>query len=262
MSFRYQCLGCSVAHSVLHPSSVFVFRESESTPSHMTQYTAFSFLQSNVHPMSYRVTLPLYAMNVDAIWASEMWRCVSNRTVDSIKFECGTIMTVLPCFGYILVNDELFATFRGSVKNMLPSDRETATTVWQLLVKNDDRGLFDVELSNMGENMYALQCNASQKIWMERIRFVHDVCSGFAFIQRLFIRRAIRNKIKSHHFTKLAAFIPMVTSSSNRYWRAIQDTGILSEHIVLAYLGLLGNNCILEMRGEKRIKTKGSMKFS
>jgi hypothetical protein len=171
-------------------------------------------------------------------------------------------MTVLPYFGYILIDDELFATFHGSVKNMLLRDRGTATTVWQLLVKHDNRGLFDVELRNMGENMYALQCNASQKIWMERIRFVHDVSSGFACIRRFFIRRAIRNKIKSRHFTKLLAFIRIVTSSSNRYWRAIQDTGILSEHIVLAYLGLLENNRILEMLGEKRIETKGSMKFS
>jgi hypothetical protein len=228
----------------------------------MTQYTALSFLQTNVPPMSYRVNLPLYAMNVDAIWASEMWRCVSNRTVHSIEFECGTVMTVLPCFGYILVDDELFATFHGSVKNMGPGARGTATTVWQLLVKNDGRGLFEVKLRNMGENIYALQCNASHEIWMERIRFVHDVCSGFACIRRFFIRRAIRNKIKSRHFTKLTAFIGMVTRSSNKYWRAIQDTGILSEHIVLAYLGLLENNGILKMLGEKRIKTKGRMKFS
>jgi hypothetical protein len=163
--------------------------------------------------------------------------------------------------GYIVVGDELFATFRQSVRNMLPSQRGTATTVWQLMMNNNEQGPFDFKLKNVGEeNMYALQCNASQIIWMERIRFVYDVCNGFSRVQRFLIRRVINSKLKSRHFTKLAVFIRMVTCSSNPNWRTIQDTGILSD-IVFAYLGLLENNSILQLRGEKRIKTKGSVKF-
>jgi hypothetical protein len=95
---------------------------------------------------------------------------------------------------------------------------------------------------------------------MERIRFVYDVCNGFSRVQRFLIRRAINSKLKSRHFTKLAVFIRMVTCSSNPNWCTIRDTGILSD-IVFAYLGLLENNSILQLRGEKRIKTKGSVKF-
>lgn len=219
-----------------------------------------SFLRENEHPMSYSVTLPFYARNVDVEWSCEMWRQTENRNVHHI--ECGFIMTVLPCMGYIVMGDELFATFHQSIRNMLPSQRGTATTVWQVMMnQNNVQGTCNLKLKNMdGENMYALQCNESQIIWIERIRFVYDVCNGFSRVQRFLIRKAICNKLKSNHFTKLAAFIHMVTCSKNKHWRAIQDTGILSE-IVLAYLGLLDNNSILQLRSEKRIKAKGSMKF-
>ena len=188
-----------------------------------------SFLRDTVHPMSYCISLPFYARRVDAAWSDEVWRDVSNRRVHRILLECGSEITVLPCFGYIIMGDELFATFPQSIRNMLPSERGAATTVWQLIA-----GQVDLRLSKMGnDNMYTLQ----PAVWLERIRFVYDSMRGFSRVQRFLARRAILRKIKARHFTKLAVFIRMIAVSDNAYWRAIQDTGILSEYIVDAYLG-------------------------
>ena len=230
-----------------------------------------SFLRDSVHPISYCTTLPFYARKIDAAWSNEVWRSVSNRSIHHILFECGSEITVLPCFGYILIGDELFATFPQSIRNMMPSERGPSsvdngtvavTTVWQLLMSRGAAA--DLKLNNMGNNMYTLGPQAQPAVWLERIRFVHDVMRGFSQVQRFLARRAILRKIKAHHFTKLAVFVRMITVSSNTYWRAFQDTGIFSEHIVSAYCGLtssLEGDCVLKLRKEKLIKTKGSMQF-
>ena len=248
-----------------------------------------SFLRENVHPISYCTTLPFYARKRDPVWSNEVWRGMSNRSIHHILLDCGSELTVLPCFGYILMGDELFATFPQSIKNMLPSDRggpssidngaAAVTTVWQLLMNNhhNHQGQFDLKLSNMGDNMYTLRHYLpagppTNRIWLERIRFVHDVHHGFSRIQRFLARRAILRKIKARHFTKLVVFIRMITTAVNSthyyYWRAIQDTGVLSEHIVSAYLGLtiitsssLEGNRVLKLRGQNLIKTKGRMQL-
>jgi hypothetical protein len=172
------------------------------------------------------------------------------------------------------MGDELFATFPQSIKTMLPSERGPSsvdngaaevTTVWQLLMKNH-QGKLDLKLNRIGENMYALQrkTQPAQAVWLERICFNYDVQRGFKRVQRFLARKAILCKIKARHFTKLTEFVRMITVSDNKYWRAIQDTGILSEHIVSTYLGLtlsLEDDRVLKLRGEKLIKTKCSMQF-
>jgi hypothetical protein len=166
------------------------------------------------------------------------------------------------------MGDELFATFPQSIRTMLPSERGPSsvdkgaaevTTAWQLLMKNH-QGQLDLKLNKMGENMYALQrkTQPAQAVWLERIRFIHNVQSGFKRVQRFLARRAILRKINARHFTKLTAFVRMITVSDNKHWRAIQDTGILSEHIGFTYLGLASS---LEGNREKLIKTKCSMQF-
>ena len=232
-----------------------------------------SFLRENIHPISYCMTLPLYARKTDAVWSNEVWQGMSNRSIHRIPLECGSELIVLPCFGYILMGDELFATFSESIRNMLPSERgpssvdngsAAVTTVWQLLM-NNHVGQLDLKLNKMGNNnIYRLQLHSpaaqrSPQIWLERIRFVHDVLHGFSRVQRFLARRAILRKIKARHFTKLAVFIQMIAVSSNTYWRAIQDTGVLSEHVISAYLGLTSS--LLKLRGENLIKTKGRIQF-
>ena len=233
-----------------------------------------SFLRENVHPISYNISLLLYARNMDAEWSKEVWRGVSNRSIHHILLECGSTLTVLPCFGYIIMGDELFATFCQSIRTMLPSERGPSsvdngaaevTTAWQLLMKNH-QGRFDLKLVKMGENMYALQrqTQSAQVVWLQRIRFIYDVQRGWKRVQRFLARRAILRRIKARHFTKLTAFVRMITVSDNKHWRAIQDTGVLSEHIVSTYLGLtssLEGDSILKLRGQKLIKTKCSMQF-
>jgi hypothetical protein len=234
-----------------------------------------SFLRENVHPISYCATLAFYARNMDTEWSNEVWRGVSNRSIHHFTLECGSELIVLPCFGYIHMGDELLATFSQSIRTTLSSERGPSsvdngaaevTTAWQLLMKNH-QGQFDLKLNKkMGENMYALQrkTQPAQAVWLERISFIHDVQHGFKRVQRFLARRAILRKIKARHFTKLTAFVRMITVSDNKHWRAIQDTGILSEHIVFTYLGLassLESNRVLKLRGEKLIKTKCSMQF-
>ena len=115
----------------------------------------------------------------------------------------------------------------------------------------------------MGPNMYTLQCKAQRPakalIRLERIRFIHAVWQSFSRVQRFLARRAILRKIKDRPFTKLAAFIRIITGSDNT------DTGVISGQIVFAYLGLtssLEDNCILELRSKTLIKTKkGVMQF-
>ena len=233
-----------------------------------------SFLRENVHPISYNATLVFYARKLDVVWSNEVWRGMSNRSIHHILLECGSELTVLPCFGYIHIGNELFATFPQSIKTMLPSERGPSgvdngaaevTTVWQLLVKNH-QGQFDLKLNKIGENMYALQrkTQPAQAVWLERICFIHDVLHGFKRVQRFLARRAILRKIKARHFTKITEFVRMITVSDNKNWRAIQDTGILSEHIVSTYLGLtssLEGDRVLKLRGEKLLKTKCNMQF-
>ena len=143
-------------------------------------------------------------------------------------------MTVLPCFSYILIGKELFATFSQSIRNMLqcecgPSSVEdealAVTTVWQLLMNNDNinHGPFNFQLVNnnrMCKNMHTLQCKEQQPtkaVRLERILFIHDVWHGFSRVQCFLARRAVLRKIKDHCFTKLVAFIRIITGSSNTY---------------------------------------------
>ena len=81
-----------------------------------------------------------------------------NQKVQHIHFDCRSTLTVLPCFGYILIGDELLATFPQSIRNMLPSERcpycvddgaVAVTTVWQLLMNqyhHHQEGAFDIQL--------------------------------------------------------------------------------------------------------------------
>ena len=206
------------------------------------------FLKENAERMCYNIRLPFYARKMDAEWSDEVWRGASNRNVSRLTLECGAALTVLPCLGYIMLGEELFATCPQSVKLMLPSERgpssldngrATVTTIGQLL-QNEHTGHTDFRLKRQGNhNEYILQHKRypAHRVWLQRIRFIYDVSQGFARVQRFLACRAILRRINAHHFTKLAIFVQMVSCCSNQHWRAIQDTGILSQHIVRAYLG-------------------------
>ena len=123
-------------------------------------------------------------------------------------------------------------------------------------VADSENAMFVLARPRSQNNLYGVWIllvvfKAHRPVWLDRIRFMYDVWHGFSRVQRFLARRAVLRKIKDRYFTKLPAFIRIVTGSNNTYWRAIQDTGILSEHIVFAYLGL-EDNCILDLRGKKQ----------
>ena len=246
----------------------------------------------------YQPAWPLYKKNnVDASWSCEVWRGVSNRYVQHIVFErCGLVVSIMPCMGYVVIGNELFATAPRNLKIAAGGRRQSAivddnsvavTTIWQHLMNHHALADFDLRLRRVRDtamNMYLLQLQfpgcRSNPIWLERISFVNDVSRAFRCVRRFLARRAILRKIKTRHFTKLAQFIKWLTVSTNPQWRAIHDTGVFGECIVHSYLGLTSSssspplllpfehaiictgNCKLKLRGEKLVKTKGRMQFS
>jgi hypothetical protein len=95
-----------------------------------------AFLKADEPPVSYCITLPfcarkwmlhgrakyasggvrqyyVYGMAGPQVWLGYI----------PIGLECGSTLTLLPCFGYIVLGGELFATFPQSIRNMLPSER-------------------------------------------------------------------------------------------------------------------------------------------
>ena len=126
-----------------------------------------------------------------AMWAADANRCVhhvlfSSRCADSSPF----VITVLPCMGYVLIGNELYAGSPRTIMCTVPyesPDRAYITTVWQYLYHAvathpasfgvEIRSLFHEQLTDVFSMRFTQQHGASalhRPIRLYRFRYLHD----------------------------------------------------------------------------------------